>query len=119
MPARVCPLPSPVAYLMTRFDTQRYRHAEVALPGSRSRSWYWTVMFSCHSVTPERVARGYRLNRHKDMLKNAVFYTIASTVVWLIAEAVGADIMVSMFASILVPPLILAGFLVARYNKWI
>ena len=25
MPARVCPLPSPVAYLMTRFDTQRYR----------------------------------------------------------------------------------------------
>lgn len=53
------------------------------------------------------------------MLKNAVFYTIASTVVWLIAEAAGADIIVSMFASILVPPLILAGFYVARYNKWV
>jgi hypothetical protein len=39
--------------------------------------------------------------------KNIVFYTIASTVISLIAEAAGASLPVILFSALLVPPILL------------
>jgi hypothetical protein len=50
------------------------------------------------------------------MLKNIGFYTVAGTVIALISQAFGADWMVTLFLSLLVPPIILLIILVLRYK---
>lgn len=45
-----------------------------------------------------------------------VFYTVVGTVVALVAQALGADIMVTLLASLLVPPLMMLAYLIYRYR---
>ncbi|MBI4199351.1 MAG: hypothetical protein HY535_02605 [Chloroflexi bacterium] len=51
--------------------------------------------------------------------KNAVFYLVASTITGVVAQALGADIGVVLFASLLVPPVILLAIALIRYWGWI
>jgi hypothetical protein len=52
----------------------------------------------------------------KPMLKNIGFYTVAGTVIAIISQAFGADWMVTLFLSLLVPPIILLIIFVFRYK---
>jgi hypothetical protein len=49
--------------------------------------------------------------------KKVVFYAVASTVIALVAQALGASIGVVFFAALIGPPLILLGIAIVRYNK--
>ncbi len=50
------------------------------------------------------------------MLKNFVFYTIAGSVLALIAQAAGASLPVVLLSSLLGPPLILLTIAILRYK---
>jgi hypothetical protein len=50
------------------------------------------------------------------MLKNVVFYTLAGTVITLIAQAVGATWIITLFLALLLPPVILLVILILRYK---
>jgi hypothetical protein len=50
------------------------------------------------------------------MLKSMVFYTIAGTVIALIAQAVGVNWMITLFLSLLIPPIILLAIAILRYK---
>lgn len=49
--------------------------------------------------------------------KKVVFYGVASTVIALAAQALGANIGVVFFAGLIGPPLILLGIAIVRYNR--
>ena len=51
--------------------------------------------------------------------KNLLFYIIASTVIAVIAQLLGANIGVVLFASFLGPPVILLTLAVLHYNGWL
>jgi len=51
------------------------------------------------------------------MLKNIVFYTVASSLIALIAQAAGASLAVVLFASLAGPPFLLLIIAVMRYNR--
>ena len=53
------------------------------------------------------------------MFKNLLFYTVASTVAGGVAQLLGANLVVVLMTSLIVPPMILLGIAVARYNNWI
>ena len=48
---------------------------------------------------------------------NLIFYTVAGGIIWFLAQALGADLTLSLFASFLVPPLILIVLLLYRAGK--
>jgi hypothetical protein len=47
-------------------------------------------------------------------MKNLLFYTVASTVIALIAQAAHASLAVTLFTSLLIPPVILLIFRILR-----
>jgi len=51
----------------------------------------------------------------KMLTKNIVFYTIAATVIALIAQVAGASLPVILFSSLLGPPLLLLIIRIIRY----
>ncbi len=52
-------------------------------------------------------------------MRNAVFYLVASTVVWAIATFLGASWGMAFMASLVVPPLLLIIFVIAKYKQWV
>ena len=50
------------------------------------------------------------------MGKNLVFYFVAGTIIALVAQALGANIGIVLFASLLGPPLMLLALAVMRYR---
>jgi hypothetical protein len=50
------------------------------------------------------------------MLKSLVFYTIAGTIIALIAQAAGADLLVTLVLSLVIPPVILLVIAILRYR---
>ncbi|MDO8751681.1 MAG: hypothetical protein Q7K03_11175 [Dehalococcoidia bacterium] len=53
----------------------------------------------------------------RDMGKNLLFYTVASTVIALVAQVLGASMGVVLMASLLGPPVILLALAIVRYNR--
>ena len=53
------------------------------------------------------------------MFKNLLFYTVASTIIAITAQAMGANLGIALVASLLGPPLILLALAVMRRNHWI
>ena len=53
------------------------------------------------------------------MGKSLLFYFVSSTVIALVAQALGAGLGVVLFASLVGPSLILVVVAVMRYNKWL
>lgn len=51
------------------------------------------------------------------MLKGMVFYTITGTIVAVIAHAAGADMLMTLFLSLLVPPILLLVIAILRYKR--
>ncbi|MDA0988073.1 MAG: hypothetical protein O2783_02840 [Chloroflexi bacterium] len=51
--------------------------------------------------------------------KNLVFYTIASIIVSVVAQALGASMGVVLMSSLLIPPVLLLSVLLLRYNGWL
>ena len=51
--------------------------------------------------------------------KNLLFYFVASALIALVAEVLGASIVVVLFASLLGPPVILLAIALMRYNGWL
>ena len=51
--------------------------------------------------------------------KNLLFYFVASTIIALVAEALGASIAIVPGVSLLGPPTILLVLAVIRYNHWL
>jgi hypothetical protein len=50
------------------------------------------------------------------MLKNIVFYVIAGSVIAFIAQAAGANLLITLFLSLLVPPILLLIIAVLHYR---
>jgi hypothetical protein len=50
------------------------------------------------------------------MLKNMLFYSVAGSVVAIIAQAAGASLGTTLFASLAVPPLLLLAVAILRYK---
>jgi hypothetical protein len=48
--------------------------------------------------------------------KNLVFYTVASAIVGVVAQALGANIGIVLMSSLLIPPAILLSVLILHYN---
>jgi hypothetical protein len=48
--------------------------------------------------------------------KNLVFYTVASAIVGVVAQALGANIGIVLISSLLIPPVLLLAVLILRYN---
>lgn len=51
----------------------------------------------------------------RKMFKNMMFYTVASTVIGLLAELAGASLAVTMLAALVGPPVILVAVALLRY----
>ncbi|MFH1559826.1 MAG: hypothetical protein ABID84_00200 [Chloroflexota bacterium] len=51
--------------------------------------------------------------------KNLLFYTIASTIVGIVATALGANMAVVLISALLIPPVLLLAVLILRYNGWL
>ncbi len=51
--------------------------------------------------------------------KNLLFYIVASTIFALVTQALGADIIVVLFSSLIGPPVILLALALIRYNGWL
>ena len=51
------------------------------------------------------------------MGKNLLFYTVASAIISVVAQALGANIGVVLMASLLGPPVILLALAIVRYNR--
>lgn len=51
--------------------------------------------------------------------KNFLFYTVASTIIAVVAQALGADIVVVLVASLIGPPVVLMALAFLRYNGWL
>lgn len=51
------------------------------------------------------------------MFKNLVFYTVAGSIFWFIAQKLGAGMGWSMAASLLLPPLIIIGWMFYKYRR--
>lgn|GEM_PF-4537697 len=51
--------------------------------------------------------------------KNLVFYLVASTIIAVVAQALGASIGIVFFASLVGPPVILFALALMRYNGWL
>ena len=51
------------------------------------------------------------------MFKNLVFYTVAGSIFWVIAQKLGAGMGVSLAASLMLPPLILIGWMLYKYRR--
>ncbi|MBI2873421.1 MAG: hypothetical protein HYY00_09580 [Chloroflexi bacterium] len=51
--------------------------------------------------------------------KSAIFYVVASTIIAVVAEALGAGMGTVLLASLMVPPAILAGVAFMRYKGWV
>ena len=52
------------------------------------------------------------------MFKNLLFYTIAGTIVGVVATALGASTGVALISSLLIPPVLLLAVLILRFNGW-
>lgn len=50
-------------------------------------------------------------------MKKIVFYTVASTIIWYVTQALGAGFGVSVFASLMGPSALLMVFIIYRMNK--
>jgi hypothetical protein len=48
------------------------------------------------------------------MMRNFIFYAIAGSVFWYISQSLGAGLGVSMFASLILPPLLLVAFMIYK-----
>ena len=48
--------------------------------------------------------------------KNLVFYAVAGTIVAVVAQALGASIGVVLLSSLVIPPALILGVLILRYN---
>ena len=51
--------------------------------------------------------------------KNLLFYAIAGTIVGVAAQALGASMGVVLFSSLLIPPMLILGFIILRHNGWL
>ena len=49
--------------------------------------------------------------------KNLVFYIVASTIIAVVAQVLGADLGIIILASFLGPPVLLLALAIMRYNK--
>lgn len=47
-------------------------------------------------------------------IRNVIFYTVAGSIIWAIAQALGAGFSVSLFAALLGPPLVLIAFILYK-----
>ena len=43
-------------------------------------------------------------------LRNMIFYTVAGSILWAISDRMGAGLVINMFVSLLVPPMLLFGY---------
>ena len=51
--------------------------------------------------------------------KNLLFYTVASAIVAIVAQALGASMAVVLISSAIIPPALLLAVLILRYNGWL
>ena len=51
--------------------------------------------------------------------KNLVFYAVAGTIVAVVAQALGASMGLVFFSSMIIPPALILGFLILRFNGWL
>jgi hypothetical protein len=51
--------------------------------------------------------------------KSLLFYFVTSTIIAVVAQVLGAGIIVVLFASFVGPPVILLSVAVMRYNGWL
>lgn len=49
--------------------------------------------------------------------KNLVFYAVSSTIIALVAQALGASMGIVLFASLIGPPVMLLALAIVRYNR--
>ena len=52
-------------------------------------------------------------------MAQGIFYFVVSTIVGAIAYALGLGWQVSLMASLVVPPMLLLLYLIARYKRWV
>ena len=52
-------------------------------------------------------------------LKNLVFYAVAGTIVAVVAQALGASMAIVFLSSLVIPPMLILGVLLLRYNGWL
>jgi hypothetical protein len=77
---------------------------------------YYGIMLRL--VTASILLRQHRAQEKTQiMLKNLVFYTIAGSVIALIAQAAGASLTLVLLLSLLGPPLILLVIAIIRYKN--
>jgi uncharacterized membrane protein len=50
-------------------------------------------------------------------MRNIIFYTVAGSIIWAIAHALGAGFGVSLFASFLGPPLLIIAFILYKNRR--
>ena len=51
--------------------------------------------------------------------KNLLFYIVAGTIMSVVAQALGANIGIVLFAGFLGPPVLLLALAVMRHNRWL
>ena len=53
------------------------------------------------------------------LTKNLVFYAVAGTIVAVVVQALGASMGIVLFSSLVIPPALILGVLLLRYNGWL
>ena len=48
---------------------------------------------------------------------NMIFYTVAGGIIWFVAQALGADLTLTLAASFLVPPLLIIALILYRSSR--
>lgn len=51
------------------------------------------------------------------MFKHIIFYTVAGSVFWTVAQKLGAGLGWSMAASLLLPPFIMMGWIIYKHRR--
>ena len=51
--------------------------------------------------------------------KNLIFYAVAGTIVAVAAQALGASMGVVFMSSLAIPPMLILGVILLRYNGWL
>jgi hypothetical protein len=51
--------------------------------------------------------------------KNLIFYAVAGTIVAVAAQALGASMAIVFLSSMVIPPILILGVLILRYNGWL
>ena len=58
-----------------------------------------------------------RSNGGHTMFKHIIFYTVAGSVFWTVAQKLGAGLGWSMAASLLLPPFIMMGWIIYKHRR--